>query len=238
MFKQLLHILRGRFDFKFTVFFFFCRFEQIFFRASVLHALESQRDEKLSGVFTQLQARCRGYLARKDFAKLKVNDIAVRCIQRNVKKFMVVRDWPWWRLLVRITPLLNVHRTEIEIKQKSVSKGRASRRRDRRIFFKKKKTTPFLLFQDELEQLRSRVDKLEQERSQLKMDNDRLEQRVSVYCVDANSVDSSRAARRSFFALERIRRSAIGQWPKSFNFHYPGPIYFYATDILRRLRVI
>lgn len=99
----------------------FICFHQIFFRANVLHTLESQRDEKLSGIFTQLQARCRGYLARKDYAKRKVNDIAVRCIQRNVKKFMVVRDWPWWRLLVRITPLLNVHRTEIELKQKSVS---------------------------------------------------------------------------------------------------------------------
>lgn len=98
----------------------FC-FQQIFFRASVLQTLESQRDDKLSGVFTELQARCRGYLARKDYAKRKVNDIAIRCIQRNVQKFMVVRDWPWWRLLVRITPLLNVHRTEYELKQKSVS---------------------------------------------------------------------------------------------------------------------
>lgn len=37
----------------------------------------------------------------------------------------------------------------------------------------------WIVLQDELEQLRNRVDKLEQERSQLKMDNDRLEQRVS-----------------------------------------------------------
>jgi len=46
--------------------------------------------------------------------------LAVRCIQRNVRKFMVVRDWPWWRLLVRVTPLLNVHRTEEELRTKSV----------------------------------------------------------------------------------------------------------------------
>ncbi|XP_050544907.1 unconventional myosin-XVIIIa-like isoform X3 [Daktulosphaira vitifoliae] len=130
--------------------------EKIFFRAGVVQTLESQRDEKLSGVITQLQAQCRGYLARKDFAKLKVNDIAIRCIQRNVKKFMLVRDWPWWRLLVRITPLLNVHRTEYELKQKS----------------------------DELDQLRVRVDKLEQERSQLKADNDRLEQRLADTTAD------------------------------------------------------
>jgi hypothetical protein len=34
---------------------------------------------------------------------------------------MSVRDWPWWRLLVRVTPLLNVHRTEEELKIKTVS---------------------------------------------------------------------------------------------------------------------
>ncbi|XP_026820530.1 unconventional myosin-XVIIIa-like isoform X3 [Rhopalosiphum maidis] len=154
--------------------------EKIFFRANVLQTLESQRDEKLSGIFTQLQARCRGYLARKDYAKRKVNDIAVRCIQRNVKKFMVVRDWPWWRLLVRITPLLNVHRTEYELKQKS----------------------------DELEQLRNKVDKLEQERSQLKMDNDRLEQRLAETTADLaeeHSTVTMVSERLQFESAERQR---------------------------------
>jgi len=52
---------------------------------------------------------------------LQIQDLAVRCIQRNVRKFMSVRDWPWWRLLVRVTPLLNVHRTEEELRIKTVS---------------------------------------------------------------------------------------------------------------------
>ncbi|KAE8737519.1 hypothetical protein FOCC_FOCC017017, partial [Frankliniella occidentalis] len=76
--------------------------------------------------------------------------MAVRCIQRNVRKFMSVRDWPWWRLLVRVTPLLNVHRTEEELRAKS----------------------------EELEALRSKVDKLEAERTQLKHESDRLEAKV------------------------------------------------------------
>lgn len=77
--------------------------------------------------------------------------------------------------MVRITPLLNVHRTEYELKQKSVS---TTARQDDEIL-RKSIYYYFSFIQDELEQLRSRVDKLEQERSQLKMDNDRLEQRVS-----------------------------------------------------------
>jgi myosin-18 len=93
---------------------------QIFFRNGVLSQLESQRDERLAGMVVNLQAHCRGYLARRRLAQRKLQDLAVRCIQRNVRKFLMVRDWPWWRLLVRVTPLLNVHRTEEELRMKTV----------------------------------------------------------------------------------------------------------------------
>ena len=33
---------------------------------------------------------------------------------------MGVRGWPWWRLLIKITPMLNVHRTEDMLKSKLV----------------------------------------------------------------------------------------------------------------------
>lgn len=52
-----------------------------------------------------------------------------------------------------------------------------------------------MCFQEELEQLRNRVDKLEQERSQLKTDNDRLEQRVSVQIL------CSRGEKRTVFLV-------------------------------------
>ena len=51
---------------------------------------------------------------------LQTQDIAIRCIQKNVRKFMGVRGWPWWRLLIKITPMLNVHRTEDMLKSKLV----------------------------------------------------------------------------------------------------------------------
>ncbi|KAJ9580909.1 hypothetical protein L9F63_023911, partial [Diploptera punctata] len=129
---------------------------EIFFRSGVLAQLEAQRDEKLTDNVVRLQARCRGYLARRKLNKLKIQDLAVRCIQRNVRKFMSVRDWPWWRLLVRVTPLLNVHRTEEELRIKT----------------------------EELEQLRAKVEKLEQERTHLKHDNDRLEAKLSEMTAD------------------------------------------------------
>jgi hypothetical protein len=61
------------------------------------------------------------YVDMPIFFHPQIQDLAVRCIQRNVRKFMSVRDWPWWRLLVRVTPLLNVHRTEEELRIKTVS---------------------------------------------------------------------------------------------------------------------
>ncbi|GLG96316.1 Myosin heavy chain, non-muscle [Gryllus bimaculatus] len=129
---------------------------QIFFRSGVLAQLEAQRDERLTDHVVQLQARCRGYLARRKLAKIKIQDMAVRCIQRNVRKFLLVREWPWWRLLVRVVPLLNVHRTEEQLRQKT----------------------------EELEALRVKVEALEQERNHLKHDNDRLEAKLSEMTAD------------------------------------------------------
>ncbi|XP_070001522.1 unconventional myosin-XVIIIa isoform X13 [Penaeus vannamei] len=129
---------------------------QIFFRTGAISRLEEQRDLVLTDTITNFQAHCRGYLARKRLEKRKVQETAIRCIQKNVRKFMGVRDWPWWRLLVRVTPLLNVHRTEEEL--------RATK--------------------DELETLRARLDKVEKERGQLKHDNDRLEARLSEVAAD------------------------------------------------------
>lgn len=94
---------------------------QIFFRSGVLSQLEAQRDERLSTHVVRLQSRCRGYLARRTLAKLRLQDVAVRCIQRNVRLLLSVQDWPWWKLLMRVTPLLNVHRTEELLKVKTVS---------------------------------------------------------------------------------------------------------------------
>lgn len=80
-----------------------------------------------------------------------LQELAVRCIQRNVKAFLAVRDWPWWRLLVRVTPLLNVHRTEEQLK----------------------------IANEELLMLRAKLEKIEYDRSEVKNENQKLEAKVS-----------------------------------------------------------
>ena len=54
------------------------------------------------------------------FFSFKVQVIAVRCIQRNIRKFMAIRQWPWWRLLTKVLPLVEVTRTEEELREKQV----------------------------------------------------------------------------------------------------------------------
>lgn len=143
---------------------------QVLFRSGVLNQLEAKRDELLSDRIIQMQAFCRGYLARRRVGQRRVQvrlylmqhfqlyknqfkqELAVRCLQRNVRAFMQVRDWPWWRLLVRVTPLLNVHRTEEQLK----------------------------IATDELTALKVKLEKFENERNLLRTDNSRMEAKVSM----------------------------------------------------------
>ncbi|KAL6267616.1 hypothetical protein P5V15_000691 [Pogonomyrmex californicus] len=101
----------------------------------------------------------------------QLQDLAVRCIQRNVRKLMSVREWPWWRLYVKVAPLLNVHRTEDQLKART----------------------------EELELLRAKVERLEQERNHLKHDNDKLEAKLSEMTADFAEEHST-----STLAAERI----------------------------------
>lgn len=39
-------------------------------------------------------------------------------LQRNIRKYLFLRDWKWWRLYTKVKPLLNVARTEDELRQK------------------------------------------------------------------------------------------------------------------------
>ncbi|XP_025090259.1 unconventional myosin-XVIIIa-like isoform X3 [Pomacea canaliculata] len=145
---------------------------KVFFRQGVLSQLEAGRDEKLTGIITQLQALCRGYLSRKKTDRLRVKHLAVRCIQRNVQKYMLIREWPWWKLYTKVKPILNVHRTEEEL----------------------------LEAQAELEAMKTKVEKLEKERNEYKAACDKLETRLTE--VTADLVEENTASTQASELLE------------------------------------
>ncbi|XP_065090928.1 unconventional myosin-XVIIIa isoform X2 [Ochlerotatus camptorhynchus] len=153
---------------------------QVLFRSGVLNQLEAKRDELLSDRITQLQAYCRGYLSRKRLAQKRIQELAVRCIQRNVRAFLNVREWPWWRLLVRVTPLLNVHRTEEQLK----------------------------IATNELQVLKAKLEKVESERNNLKTENSKLESRLSgmtAELAEEHSSSSLISERLEAETTERLR---------------------------------
>nr|XP_022342431.1 unconventional myosin-XVIIIa-like isoform X7 [Crassostrea virginica] len=129
---------------------------QVFFRAGALNRLEMARDEKITGTIINLQASCRGFLARKNLEKLKVKHIAISCIQKNVRKLMLIKDWSWWKLFTKVQPLLDVHRTEEELKNREY----------------------------ELEQLKSKLEKIEKERNEYKTQSEKLENRLAEVTAD------------------------------------------------------
>lgn len=124
---------------------------QVFFRAGTLARLEEQRDEQTSRNLTLFQAACRGYLARQHFKKKKIQDLAIRCVQKNIKKNKGVKDWPWWKLFTTVRPLVEVQLSEEQIRSKD----------------------------EEIQQLRSKLEKVEKERNELRLSSDRLETRIS-----------------------------------------------------------
>ncbi|XP_033304139.1 myosin heavy chain isoform X15 [Bombus vancouverensis nearcticus] len=88
---------------------------KVFFRAGVLGQMEELRDERLSKIVSWMQAYIRGYLSRKDYKKLQDQRLALVVVQRNLRKYLQIRTWPWWKLWQKVKPLLNVTRIEDEL---------------------------------------------------------------------------------------------------------------------------
>ncbi|XP_066492614.1 unconventional myosin-XVIIIa isoform X2 [Tiliqua scincoides] len=124
---------------------------RVFFRAGTLAKLEEQRDKQTSRNITLFQAACRGFLARQQFKKRKIQDLAIRCVQKNIKKNKGVKDWPWWKLFTTVRPLIEVQLTEDQIRGKD----------------------------EEIQQLKSRLEKVEKERNELRLSSDRLESKIT-----------------------------------------------------------
>lgn len=51
---------------------------------------------------------------------MQIQDLAIRCVQKNIKKNKGVKDWPWWKLFTTVRPLIEVQLTEEQIRGKDV----------------------------------------------------------------------------------------------------------------------
>ncbi|XP_035522249.1 unconventional myosin-XVIIIa-like isoform X2 [Morone saxatilis] len=153
---------------------------RLFFRAGTLAKLEEQRDEQTKRNLTLFQAACRGYLARQAFKKRKIQDLAIRCIQKNINKNRGVKDWPWWKLFTTVQPLIKVQLTEEQMRGKD----------------------------EEIQQQKSKLERVEKERNELRLNTDRLESRIAdllAELADERSTSESASQLLETETSERLR---------------------------------
>ncbi|XP_043833417.1 unconventional myosin-XVIIIb [Dromiciops gliroides] len=124
---------------------------QVFLKSGVISRLERQREKLVSRNIILLQAACKGFLSRQQFKKLKIRQLAVQCIQRNLMVFQLVKDWPWWQLLCYIRPLLSITIGEDQLRAK----------------------------EEELTVLRKKLETSEKSRNELRKNTDLLESKIT-----------------------------------------------------------
>merc|ERR1739838_462965 len=91
---------------------------KVFFRAGIVGELEEMRDERLSKIIAQFQAYCKGHLMRIEYKRMKDQVVGLSVLQRNIRKFFAIRNWPWWKLYLLVQPMLSVCRAEDEMQEK------------------------------------------------------------------------------------------------------------------------
>lgn len=91
---------------------------KVFFRAGVLAELEEQRDALIREIISRFQSIARGFTQRRIAHKRLYRAEATRIIQRNFQVYLDLCENPWWRLLVKMKPLLGATRTSGEVKKR------------------------------------------------------------------------------------------------------------------------
>nr|XP_051691432.1 unconventional myosin-XVIIIb isoform X1 [Oryctolagus cuniculus] len=124
---------------------------QVFLKEGVVSRLEKQREKLVSQGIVLFQAACKGFLSRQEFKKLKIRRLAARSIQRNMAVFLAVKDWPWWRLLGSLRPLLSSSIGSEQLRAK----------------------------EEELTALRHKLEKSEKLRNELRQNTDVLESKIA-----------------------------------------------------------
>jgi len=91
---------------------------KVFFRAGVLAELEEQRDTLVRKIVTTFQSIARGYLQRKIASKRLYRAEATMIIQRNLQVYLDLCESPWWKLFMKMKPLLGATHSSSEVKKR------------------------------------------------------------------------------------------------------------------------
>ncbi|KAL9089018.1 MAG: hypothetical protein Q9159_002736 [Coniocarpon cinnabarinum] len=91
---------------------------KVFFRAGVLAELEEQRETLIREIVCRFQSLSRGFIRRRIVNKTLYRAEAARLIHQNFQVYLDLQSNPWWRLFVRMRPLLGTTRQANELKKR------------------------------------------------------------------------------------------------------------------------
>jgi len=88
---------------------------KVFFKAGILARLEDFRDQKLSEILTGFQAQIRGWTGKTEAKRREEQRAGFMIISRNIKMWLQLRTWPWFKLYGKVKPMLKSAKVDEEI---------------------------------------------------------------------------------------------------------------------------
>merc|ERR1712223_973014 len=88
---------------------------KVFFKAGALAALEEVRDDIVNKLIRWFQGECFGHMRRKVYSTKYDQRELMKVIQRNYRKYMLLRDWPWFDLVQKTKPMIGMRDVEGEL---------------------------------------------------------------------------------------------------------------------------
>ncbi|CAI5444947.1 unnamed protein product [Caenorhabditis angaria] len=179
---------------------------KVFFRAGMLAHLEELRDEALTVITVKFQSAVRHYLAQCDYKRRLDREEAYPILQQNIRAWIKLRSWPWYRLFSRLKPMLKGMKSNAEIQELERKCKELEESQKREEEAKKK-------YADEL---RAKIEKYEETKAALERDRVMLDKRNKEIEElnrnlkaesEANYENAKKAAE-----LERLREKERKEW--------------------------
>ena len=92
-----------------------CGHTMVFFRAGALAALEEARDGIVLKLVRWMQGQAFGKIRRVAYQKKADQRELMKVIQRNFRKYMILRSWGWFVIIQKTKPLVGQRNPEQEL---------------------------------------------------------------------------------------------------------------------------
>uniref|UniRef100_A0A0N5BM88 Myosin motor domain-containing protein n=1 Tax=Strongyloides papillosus TaxID=174720 RepID=A0A0N5BM88_STREA len=88
---------------------------KVFFKAGILAKMEEYRDAALSNIILKFQCQARFYLAQIELKERERKINAIIDLQRNIRTWIKIGNWSWYKLYIRLKPLMGGFKTKEEM---------------------------------------------------------------------------------------------------------------------------